>query len=513
MYPGTFAETAPDRPACIMPDAGEVVTYAQLEDRSNQGAQLFRALGLAVGDVIAIYMENHPRYLEICWAAQRSGLYYTCIASHLTAPEVAYVLQDCGARAFITSKSKSAVAQALAENFAHLHRFMVEEADAGYESWEEALGSQPTARIADETEGSDFLYSSGTTGKPKGVRIPLTGLALGEDNRFEHIAELMLPGRTEGDLLYSPAPLYHAAPLRFCMGTHRAGTGCVVPLKFEAEECLRLLEHHRCAESLWVPTMFVRLLKLPESVRERYDVSSMRAAIHGAAPCPVPVKQQMIDWFGPVFMEYYGATEANGLCIIDSHDWQERPGSVGQAVLGHVHILDDDDNEVPPGTEGSVYFGDGYDFSYHNDPEKTAAARSPQGWSTLGDAGHLDEAGYLYLTDRKAFTIITGGVNVYPREVEDRLVMHPAVLDAAVFGVPHEDLVEQVKAVVQLVDDRPADPALETELLAYCRETLSPVKCPRSIDFVERLPREANGKLYKRLLRDRYWGKHDTRIV
>jgi acyl-CoA synthetase (AMP-forming)/AMP-acid ligase II len=497
-----------------MTDTAEVVTFADLEARSNQGAHLFRSLGLRAGDCIALYMENTARYLEICWAAQRSALYYTCIASHLTAPEVGYILGDCGARVLVTSSGKAAVAGALRPALPrHLECFMVDGTAPGYRSWEEAATAQPTSRIADESEGHDFLYSSGTTGRPKGVRIPLSGLPLGEDRRYHERVETLAGNPRERDLLYSPAPLYHAAPLRFCMTMHRVGAGCVLPKRFDAETSLRLIEAYRCSHSLWVPTMFVRLLKLPPEVRRRYDLSSLRVAIHGAAPCPVEVKARMIEWLGPVLLEYYGATEGNGLCCIASDEWLAHRGSVGRAVLGEVHILDEQEGEVPAGEIGGIYFAEGYEFEYYNDPEKTAQSRSRQGWTTLGDIGYVDREGYLYLTDRKAHTIITGGVNVYPQEVENRLITHPAVLDVAVFGVPDEDLGEAVKAVVQPLDMAGAGPHLEAALIAYCREELSPIKCPRSIDFEASLPREANGKLYKRLLKDRYWGKGESRIV
>ena len=514
MYPGVFAENDPDRPACIFTDSGEVVTFAQLETRSIQGSQLFRSIGLDVGDSIAVYMENNARFLEICWAAQRAGLYYTCIASHLTAPEVAYIVEDCDARVFITSAKKAKVVEQLdGQIAASLERFMVGGVIAGYASWEEAYGAQPTTRIANELEGRDCLYSSGTTGRPKGVRLPMPGYRLGEDPGYEGKADHLWGNPSENDTMYSPAPLYHAAPLRFCMGMHRVGAGCVVPERFDAQAALRHIEEHRCTHSLWVPTMFVRMLKLPEAIRVRYDVSSLRAAIHGAAPCAIEVKERMIDWFGPVLLEYYGATESNGLCGITSTEWLERKGSVGQAVLGEVRILDDNDEEVAAGEPGGIYFAHGYEFEYHKDQEKTAQARSTQGWTTLGDIGYVDQDGYLYLTDRKAFTIISGGVNVYPQEIENRLINHPAIMDVAVIGVPHDDLGEAVKAVVQPMDMATTGAELESDLIEYCREALSPVKCPRSIDFAEALPREDNGKLYKRLLRDRYWGKHASRIV
>ena len=505
MYPGLFADKDPDRIACLAPDTHESVTFAELEERSNQGAQLFRSLHLRVGDCIAIFMENNARYLEICWAAQRSGLYYTCIANHLTASEVLYIARDCGARVFITSASNEGVAHQVREQLPPSTAFFSVDGDLpGYQSWEAAAASQPALRIRDEAEGHDFLYSSGTTGRPKGVRIALSGQPLGSDPDYAEKIRELSGNPNEGDLMYSPAPLYHAAPLRFCMGMHRVGGGCVIPRKFDAENSLALIDTHRISHSLWVPTMFVRMLRLPEQTRQRYDVSSLVAAIHGAAPCPIEIKQAMIDWFGPVLLEYYGGTEGNGLCLIDSHEALSHPGSVGRPVLGELRILDDNHNEVDPFVDGTIYFAEGFEFQYHGDRDKTEKSKSPQGWTTLGDIGHVDDEGYLYLTDRQAFMIISGGVNIYPQEIENRLITHPSVMDVAVFGVPHEDLGESVMAVVQPIDSVESGPSLAAELLSYCRETLSPIKCPKTIEFDKALPREANGKLYKRLLKERY---------
>ena len=356
MYPGVFAEHDPDRPAVILADTGEVVTFSQLEERSIQGSHLFRSLGLGLGDSIAIYMENNGRFLEICWAAHRAGLYYTCIASHLTAPEVTYIVEDCDAQIFITSANKvGIVAGSPVQLSSSLMRYMVGGASDGYTCWEEACAAQPTTRIENEVEGRDSLYSSGTTGRPKGVRIPIAGYALGEDPGFGAKTDHLYGHPGEHDVMYSPAPLYHAAPLRFCMGMHRVGAGCVVPGRFDAESALAHIERYRCTHSLWVPTMFVRMLKLAPVVRNRYDISTLRAAIHGAAPCPIEIKQQMIDWFGPVLIEYYGATESNGMCGITSPEWLQRKGSVGKAVVGEVRILDDNDEEVPAGQTGGIF--------------------------------------------------------------------------------------------------------------------------------------------------------------
>jgi long-chain acyl-CoA synthetase len=518
MYPGQHAQTTPDKPAYVMAETGEVVTYRQLDERSNRCAQLLRSLGLMPGDSIALFMENHARFLELCWAAQRAGLYYTAISSRLTAPEVAYIVGDCGAKVLFTSPGKLDVAvEAAAECPKLLARYVVDGSrvaslPAGFEAYEEAAARFPATPVANESEGADMLYSSGTTGKPKGVRVKLSGLPPGSPNAMIGFVGAMY--RTGPDTVYlSPAPLYHAAPLRFNMTIHRFGGTTIVMDHFDPERALALIGKYRVTHSQWVPTMFVRMLKLDPAVRGRHDLSSHRVAIHAAAPCPVPVKEQMIEWWGPIIHEYYGGTEGNGLCAINSPDWLAHKGSVGRPILGVAHILDDEGNELPAGESGNVFFSDGPRFEYHNDPEKTRKAYNDKGWSTLGDIGYLDADGFLHLTDRKAYMIISGGVNIYPQEAENVLVTHPKVADVAVFGVPSEEFGEEVKAVVQPVDRTDAGPALEQELLEFCRSKLSKIKCPRSIDFDAELPRHPTGKLYKRLLRDRYWGDKGTRIA
>jgi acyl-CoA synthetase (AMP-forming)/AMP-acid ligase II len=514
MHPAVIAEQTPDKPAIVMAGSGETLTYRELEARSNQGAQLFRKLGLKPGDGIAIFMENHLRYLEICWAAQRAGLYYTCISSRLTAGEVEYIVRDCGAKLFIASQSLGKIAGEVAPALSDLERFMVGGTITGYASYESAAAEMPVARIADETAGADMLYSSGTTGRPKGVRVPLSGLPIDSPSPLMLIVTGLF-GMDRNTIYLSPAPLYHAAPLRYCMAVHRIGGTVVVMEHFDAEEALRLIGKYRATASQWVPTMFVRMLKLPDEVRAGYDVSSMKTAIHAAAPCPVDVKRRMIEWWGPVLHEYYAGTEGNGFCYVNSGDWLARPGTVGKSLLGEIHICDDEGNELPIGEEGVIYFGGGAQFQYHNDEKKTRDSRHPghPEWSTLGDVGKLDAEGYLYLTDRKAFMIISGGVNIYPQEAENVLISHPEVADVAVIGVPNEEFGEEVKAVVQPIDWDHAGPALADDLIAYCRAQLSPIKCPRSVDFERELPRHPTGKLYKRLVRDRYWGKRDSRIV
>ena len=513
MHPSVHAKTHPDRPAYIMAGSGETVTYRQLDERSNQGAQLFRSLGLKVGDVIALFMDNHPRYFEIAWAAQRAGLYYTCISSKLTAGEVEYIVGDCDAKLLIASPGVGAVVDELPGVLPKAVKlYMVGEAKAPYESYEAARDRMPATPIPDQTAGSDMLYSSGTTGRPKGVKPALTGAEIDAPSPLG----MMLNGifKFPDPATYiSPAPLYHAAPLRWTMSVHRLGGTVVVMEKFDPEACLALIEKYKCDCGQFVPTHFVRMLKLPEDVRTKYDVSSMVSAVHAAAPCPIPVKEQMIAWWGPVIHEYYAGTEGNGFCYISADDWLTHKGSVGKPLIAEVKICDEEGEPLPPRTEGVVYFAGGAPLSYHNAPEKVAEGTNKHGWTTLGDVGWVDEEGFLYLTDRKSFMIISGGVNIYPQELENVLIGHPKVADAAVVGAPDEVMGEKVVAVIQPMDWSQAGDALRDELMAYARAQLSHVKAPKVIDFMHELPRHPTGKLYKRLIRDAYWGKEGSRIV
>ena len=512
MHPFLHAQSHPDRAAYIMAGTGETVTYKQLDERSNQGAHLFRSLGLQPGDVIAIFMDNSPRYFEIAWAAQRSGLYYTCISSKLTTSEVEYIVRDCAAKVFITSSTVGTIADEMPAVIGDLKLYMTGDARAPYESFEAARDKMPTTPIADETAGSDMLYSSGTTGRPKGVKPALTGLPIDAPNALQMMTQGLF-GFTNDCVYISPAPLYHAAPLRWCMSVHKLGGTVIVMEKFDPETMLGLIEKYKVTCGQFVPTHFVRLLKLPKEVREKYDVSSLTSAVHAAAPCPVPVKEQMIAWWGPIIHEYYAGTEGNGFCYIGSADWLNHKGSVGKAVLGELRICDEEGNALPPRSEGQVYFENGPPITYHNDPVKTAESYNKHGWTSLGDVGWVDEDGFLYLTDRKSFMIISGGVNIYPQEIENLLIGHPRVADVAVVGGPDEEMGEKVIAVIQPANWADAGDDLRAELLAYAKANLSHVKAPRQLDFMEELPRHATGKLYKRLIRDAYWGKADAKIV
>lgn len=510
MHPYIHAESNPEKPAIIMGSTGETVTYAELDKRSNQIAHLFRKLGLGHGDPVAVCMDNRARFFDIAWAAFRAGHIFVPISCRLTAPEIAYILEDSGAKALFASDYLGDHLNELADFGPPLERFTVDDARAGYASLDEAVADLPETPVEDERAGVDMLYSSGTTGRPKGIRLPLP-----EDPRIDQgNALIMLAstafGFTPDSTYLSPAPLYHAAPLRWCLTVHKMGGTVVVMEKFDPEHSLALIEKHKVDLSQWVPTHFVRMLKLPEEARAKYDVSSLKCAIHAAAPCPVPIKERMIEWWGPVLKEYYAGSEGNGFTFIDSETWLTHKGSVGTALIGTIRICDENGDEVPPRTEGTVYFEGGSPFKYHNDEEKTADATNKHGWTTLGDIGWVDEDGFLYLTDRKSFMIISGGVNIYPQEIENLLVTHDRIADAAVIGAPDEDMGERVVAIVQPLDMADATPEFGEELIGWMRHHLSGVKVPRQVDFREELPRHPTGKLYKRLLRDEYWEKEKT---
>jgi acyl-CoA synthetase (AMP-forming)/AMP-acid ligase II len=487
-----------------MADTGRTTTYRELDEASNQLAHVFRARGLQPGDHIAVLLENHPRFLEVTWAAQRSGLVYTTINYHLTPDEAAYIARDSGARALVTSVSHAESAAALLDAAPGIGtRLMIDGAVDAFEPLEPLTDAQPTVPIDDEVEGGDMLYSSGTTGRPKGIR-PRTALKpIGTAPALVSLLENQF-GFGPGVRYLSTAPLYHAGPLRYAMSVQRLGGTVVVMPHFDALTALRDIETYGITHSQWVPTMFIRLLRLTDEERARHDLSTHRYAIHSAAPCPPDVKERMIEWWGPIVYEYYSGTEGNCFVCIDSTEWLEHRGSVGRAVLGELHVVDDEGNDVPTGEIGGIYVAHGARFEYHNDPEKTAASRNDRGWSTLGDVGYLDADGYLYLTDRRAHTIISGGVNIYPKEIEDVLIGHPAVDDVAVFGLPNPEFGEEVKVVVQPRAPYEASPELETELIAYCREHLAGFKCPRSVDFDAQLPRLPTGKLAKHVLQSRY---------
>ena len=504
--PGAHAATKPDATAVVMAGSGEVVTYAQLDERSKRLAQLFSAAGLRRGDHVAILLENHPRYFEVYWAAQRSGLYTTPINWHLKAEETGYIIADCGASALITSAAMRQVIEGLGDDLDKVTTKLVIDGEIpGFQSYEDAIASFPAEPLTDEIEGSFMFYSSGTTGRPKGIKPPLADTPFGSAAGPLAMMMQFIFGFTDDSVYLCPAPLYHAAPLGWSTMVQRLGGTVVVMEKFDPEHALELIERYHVTQAQFVPTHFIRMLKLPEEQRTAHDVSSLKAAIHAAAPCPIEVKQQMLAWWGPVIHEYYAGSEGNGFSTIGPEEWLAHPGSVGRSILGVVHILDEDGKELPNGEAGQIWFESETRFEYHNDPTKTANAFNERGWSSLGDVGYLDDEGYLYLTDRISHMIISGGVNIYPQEVENLMAMHPAVADVAVIGVPNADLGEEVKAVVIPSDQAVAGPKLEAELIDYCRQHLAKFKCPATIDFVDELPRLPTGKLLKRQLRDLYW--------
>jgi long-chain acyl-CoA synthetase len=516
MYTGKHARLRPLQPAFIMASTGEAVTYRELEARCNRLAHLFRERGLKRLDHYAIFMENNSRYLEACGAGERSGLYFTCINSYLTAGELAYILTNSQSRILITSLAKLDVAREAIKECPDIELCIV--ADGENESdrivgLTEATAGLPSTPIADESVGTAMLYSSGTTGRPKGILRPLPEQPPSQQLPLFDFLQKLWQYR-EGMIYLSPAPLYHSAPQAAVNLTIRVGGTAIIMERFDPEQYLALVETWGITHTQLVPTMFSRLLKLPEEARTRHDLSSLEIAIHAAAPCPALVKDDIIKWWGPIIHEYYGATEGLGFTACNSEEWLAHRGTVGKVLLGELHILDENMQECPTGTPGTIWFKTASQFEYFNDPDRTKEARSPDGsMSTVGDVGYVDADGYLHLTDRATFMIISGGVNIYPQECENLLITHPKIADAAVFGVPNPDLGEEVKAVVQPMPGVEPCQALVEELIAFCSQALSRQKVPRSIDFEEQLPRLPTGKLYKRLLRDRYWGNKTSRIV
>ncbi|GAA4662188.1 AMP-binding protein [Gordonia humi] len=513
MYPGTHAATTPDKPAIVRPASGETVTFGQLDDSSTRIAHLLRdELGLVPGDTVAIVSDNDLRVFDVYWAAIRSGMYVTAVNHHLTPAEVNYILTDCDAKALFAGTavaeavSKAAEIPALADA---TRRIAWGDGIDGFSDYETVKAAASAEPLTDQPRGTDMLYSSGTTGRPKGIKPLLPQAQVDEEPDLMSLVFGPVYGFDTDTVYLSPAPVYHAAPLRYCAMVNALGGTVVLMDRFEPEAALKLIQDYRVTHSQWVPTMFVRMLKLADEVRGKYDVSSMKVAIHAAAPCPAEVKKAMIDWWGPVINEYYAATEAAGVTLIGSQDSLDRPGSVGRAVLGVVHICDDEGADLPVGEVGTVYFErDEMPFAYHNDPDKTAAAQHPKhdNWATTGDLGYLDDDGFLYLTDRKAFVIISGGVNIYPQEAENVLINHPAVYDVGVIGLPDDDLGEVATGFVQLVDGVDATDELAAELIEFAKADLAAYKVPRDIRFIEELPRTPTGKLVKGDLRKQILG-------
>jgi acyl-CoA synthetase (AMP-forming)/AMP-acid ligase II len=508
----------PDKVALVM-GSGERRTYGELTQRSNRTAQLLHRAGLRRGDGVLLMLPNRPEFFEVAWAAQRSGLYYTPVNTHLTSDEVAYIVRDSGAKALVIDAAYAGLAGQLGSADPQLllrlavgGNVAVGGGVEGYGDYGDALAGAGDDPPPEPSQGTEMMYSSGTTGYPKAVRRPLPGPEGSWAQATVEEGLRAMYGMTPSSVYLSPAPLYHSAPLAYSMATMRMGATALVMERFDPERCLQLIERDQVTHGQFVPTMFVRMLKLLAEVRDRYDLSSLRAVLHAAAPCPVEVKAAMMKWWGPIIYEYYAGTEGFAATFIGPDEWLAHPGSVGKP-RNAAHIVGEDGRELEVGEPGRIYFEGGPPFEYHNDPAKTASVSNDKGWRTLGDVGYLDEEGYLYLTDRATFMIVSGGVNIYPQEIENVLVMHPKVTDVAVFGVPNDDFGEEVKAVVQPANWADTGDGLDAELVEFCRSRLAGYKCPRSFDFERELPRDPNGKLYKRRLRDRYWQGHSTRLL
>jgi len=516
MFSRATALATPNHPAIIMGSTGKIITHGELEARANQIAHALRAEGLRKGEHFALFMENNDAFLEICSAGERTGLYYTPVNSYLTADELAYIVQNSESQVLIASKAKRDIAAAATEQCPQLKRVVLIDGDdddpifTNYEKW---MSSYPTTPVADENLGISMLYSSGTTGRPKGILRPMVDSDPASPLPLWAFLDGLWKYR-DGLTYLSPAPLYHSAPQAAVGLTIRRGGTVVVMEHFDPEQYLSLIEKYKVTHSQLVPTMFSRMLKLPDDVRTKYDLSSLEVTVHAAAPCPVPVKEQMIAWWGPIIDEYYGATEGLGFAACNTEEWLAHKGTVGKMMIGELHILDDDMKPSPKGEPGTLWFKAATEFSYFNDTEKTKESTSADGvLTTVGDVGYVDDDGFLFLTDRATFMIISGGVNIYPQECENLLITHPKVADAAVFGVPNVDLGEEVKGVVQLMPGFEPSAEIERELIDFCHEHLARQKCPRSIDFEAELPRLPTGKLYKKPLRERYWADKKTRIV
>jgi len=488
-----LARSLDGKPAVIMGGSGERMSYAELERRSNQVGHLFRSRGLRPGDHIAVLMSNGLDLFPVVWAAQRTGLLYTLVNWHLSGDEAAYIVADCGARLLVSSDDLEDLAAAAAGS---AERLTASELVV-------SAAALPGTPVPGEVEGYYMFYSSGTTGRPKGIMPELTGQPFGTGLNIDSMMRSAF-GFSEASVYLSTGPLYHAAPLGWSIGTIRNGGTVVVMERFDAEQALALIGRYQVTHGQFVPTMFVRMLKLPPATRSGFDVSSLRVAVHAAAPVSVEVKERMIDWFGPTLSEYYAGSEGTGFCMIDTPAWLTHKGSVGRPLRSEVHICSDDGTELPAGSTGTIWFSGTQRFEYHNDPAKTASAYNERGWNTLGDMGYVDDEGYLYLADRRTDLILSGGVNIYPREIEDVLALHPAVADVAVFGVPDEEMGQRVHAVVQPAVAGSGSPSLGDELIGYCRSRIAHYKAPRSVSFASELPRTPSGKMLRRVLVDQY---------
>jgi fatty-acyl-CoA synthase len=489
-----------------MAGSGQVLTYRQLNEASLRLAQVLRAAGLRRGDVIGLVSDNRLEAFEVYWAALRSGLYFTAVNHHLSIEEAGYILRDAGVKALVVSAGKAELAAAVRDAVDVEVALAFGGPVEGYDDYGAALAAASTEPLPDQPRGSMMLYSSGTTGRPKGVRPPLQHKQVHEPGDPFVQMNHDVYGVDTDTVYLSPAPIYHSAPVKWCHSVHAYGGTVVMMERFDAEGALRLIEQYKVTHAQFVPTMLIRILKLDPELRVRFDHSSLRAVVHAAAPCPVEVKEAIIAEWGPIVWEYYGSTESLGVTLIDSAQALARPGSVGRPVIGILHICDDDGTELPAGEVGTVYFEREFlPFRYHNDDERTKSAQHPAHptWGTVGDLGYVDADGYLFLTDRKAFMIISGGVNIYPQEVENALALHPKVHDVAVVGVPDAEMGESVAAYVELPAGVEGSPELAAEIIDFVRSRIARYKAPRTVTFVETLPRTPTGKLVKGRLRSR----------
>ena len=513
-HPRYHADVDPDRQALVMAETGESLSYGELADGAARCARMLNDLGCRQGDTIAILSENNLAFMELCWAAKDSGLHYACISTRLNAPEAAYIVENSGARVLIASGEMTDLARRASASLpTETLRLVVGGAAPGFQHYEPLRDAREPRPLTDRVRGASMLYSSGTTGRPKGIRTPLQDVPPTEPPlRHRLLANFF--GLDDKTVFLNPGPFYHAAPLRTMMAVQRLGGTAIGFERFDAETVLLAMQQFSATHGFFVPTMFTQMLKLPAAVRDAVDISSMRCAIHGAAPCPIAVKEAMMDWWGPVLYELYGGTEGVGHFFIGPGEWVQKKGSVGRAARGCVvRIVDSQGRERAPNEPGLIYMGNGREFEYHGDEAGTREVRTDDGLVTMGDIGYLDEDGYLFLTDRKSHTIISGGVNIYPQEVENILIEHPAIDDVAVIGVPNEEFGEEVKAVVVPGPAEEDREVLAEDIIAWCRSRLSPVKCPRSVDFVEQLPRSDAGKLLKRIVRAPYWKGRDSCII
>ncbi len=503
-----FSAATPEKTAAIFLPSEQTLSYRELEAAANQAANALHTLGVRRGDCIGVCVGNSPALLSLIFGAQRIGAYYTLMSTKLSADDFQYILQDAGATVAVISADAHAAPEIVTRKLSTktglpINLFGTGMSDGQLPDWEAIRTAASTTLAVVPSPGREMLYSSGTTGRPKGVREPLfEGPYDAVDARNAGVAHAY--AFTASSVFLSTCPLYHSGPNRFLSAALNYGATCVIFESFDAARALAAIGDYQCTHSLWVPTMFHRLLQLPAEQRRASRTASLRHAIHGAAPCPVHVKRRMLDWWGPIIDEYYSGTEGIGSTHISAVEWLAHQGSVGRPVNCAVHILGNEGEEMPAGSIGDVYFESHAKFEYWNDAQKTERIFSRQGWRTFGDVGYVDADGYLYLTDRKDFTIISGGVNIYPQEIEDAILEDARVSDVAVFGVPNEEFGEEVKAVVQLLDPAEASAALAAALTQHVRHRLGPVKVPRSVDFVTSLPRHQTGKLYKKLLIEQY---------